>query len=74
MFKMQKDLTIVGVAALGVMGIVLMTALKRHRHHTGTYERVGKNIDERLRASKDALRAATAHLQSAFEKIGARKA
>jgi hypothetical protein len=70
MNNMWKCLAISG-GAMGVVGILLM--VKAARHHTGTYEKVGKDFDESLKESKAALDKATAHVKNVFERIKNRK-
>jgi hypothetical protein len=50
MNNIWKCLAISGMGAMGVAGILLMVKAARNRHHTGTYEKVGKDFDEIGRA------------------------
>jgi hypothetical protein len=68
----KKCLVLCGVGTVGV-GIILMVKAARHWHHPGKCEKVGKNIDERLKESKAALDKATAHVQSVYDHIKNRK-
>lgn len=67
MDAIRKCLVITGAGIIGI-GILLMIKAT-HRHETGLCENVGKNIDEKMRESKDALDKASAHVQSVFEQI-----
>lgn len=60
MNTMEKCLVISGAGALGVIGLLLIVTTVRHGRHTGMGEKVGKNIDESLRDSKEAFDKATA--------------
>jgi len=73
MNNMEKCLVVSGAGILGVVGIMLMVKGTRHRHQTGRYEKVGTDIDEKLRESREAFDKATAHVQSVFEHIKNRK-
>ena len=67
MDKMQKCLAISGAGAVGIAGIVLI--VKAARRRTGMFEKMGKNIDERLRKPKAALEEATVRLQGVIERV-----
>jgi hypothetical protein len=69
----QKNLALLGIAAIGIGGMVLIAKALWHQDHTSIYEKVGKGIDERLKESKEALERASVRVQSAFEHIKTRK-
>jgi hypothetical protein len=69
----RKCMALFGIGALGAAGIMLYVKLKRDGRQAGTYENLGKNIDEKLNASKAALDKASSHVQSVFEHIKNRK-
>lgn len=73
MLNLKKCLVIAGVWTMGVVGILLMVKVARHRHCAGMYENVGKGLDEKLKESMVALTKATEHVQSVFEHIKNRK-
>ena len=60
MNTMEKYLVISGAVAIGVIGLLLLVTAARHGRHMGIGEKVGKNIDESLRDSKEAFDKATA--------------
>ncbi len=73
MDNMQKCLMVWFVGTIGVVGILLLIKAARYRHHADRYEKVVKDIDERLRESKVALDKATTCFHSIFEYIKNRK-
>jgi hypothetical protein len=73
MDTVRKCLVILGINAMGVIGILLMIKAAKSRHQRGTYEKVGKGLDERLNESKAALDKATAQVLNIFEHIKNRK-
>jgi len=70
----RNCIKIFGVGVIVTVGIMLYVKLKRNGRQAGTYENLGKNIDERLNVSMAALEKATSHVQSIFEHINHRKA
>jgi hypothetical protein len=72
MNTLRKCLILSGLGAMGIVAIIIMVKTARHRP-TGTYEKVGKGIDEKLKESKEALDKATAHVHNVFEHIKGRK-
>jgi len=73
MNSVRKCIALFGVGAIGAAGIMLYVKLKRDGRQAGTYENLGKNIDEKLDASKAALDKASSHVQNIFEHIKNRK-
>jgi hypothetical protein len=69
MDTIQKWLVTSVVGAMGLVGIILTVRTAQHRHHACMYEKVGKNIDEKLKESMATLEKATAHVKSVFEHI-----
>ena len=73
MDNIRKGLVIVGMGAIGWVGTLLIVKAVRPKRPTGTYEKIGKGIDEKLNESKAALDNATAQVHSVFEQIKNRK-
>ena len=69
----RNCIKIFGVGVIVTVGIMLYVKLKRDGRQAGMYENLGKNIDEKLNASKAALDRASSHVQSVFEHIKNRK-
>jgi hypothetical protein len=73
MDNIRKGLVIAGMGAIGWVGTLLIVKAARPKRPMGTYEKIGKGMDERLSESKAALDKAAAQVQSVFEQIKNRK-
>jgi hypothetical protein len=73
MDTMRKCMVLCGMAAMGILGIVLMAKVARSGHQTGVYAKVGNSIDVSLKESMAALDKATAHIHSVYEHLKNRK-
>ena len=73
MKTLHNYLTISIFGAIASAGAVLMIEAARNRHHTGTCEKLGKTIDEKLVASRKAIDNATARIHRTVERITNRK-
>ena len=61
-------------AGLGVMGIGYMLLISRvSKKQTGTYGKLGQNIDDGLKKTVEVLANTTAHVQRVHEQIKNRK-